>query len=104
MDFQNNIFCDKRKSSPSWNLALFSLPFTLQKDPDYEKKKIKIKVNFPWVDDEVHFVLDQHAKLDFFYSASSLKQQSVEKWTRGLFGRSKYLILYYHVFILDFEK
>jgi hypothetical protein len=29
-------------------------------------------------DDEVHFVLDQHAELDF-YSASSLKQQSVDK-------------------------
>ena len=28
-----------------------------------------------WDDDEVRFVLDQHAKLDF-YSASSLKQQS----------------------------
>ena len=28
-----------------------------------------------WHDDEVHFVLDQHAELDF-YSASSLKQQS----------------------------
>jgi hypothetical protein len=26
-------------------------------------------------DDDVHFVLDQHAELDF-YSASSLKQQS----------------------------
>jgi hypothetical protein len=33
------------------------------------------KVNFQWDDDEVRFVLDQHAELDF-YSASSLKQQS----------------------------
>ena len=33
------------------------------------------QVNFQWDDDEVCFVLDQHAKLDF-YSASSLKQQS----------------------------
>jgi hypothetical protein len=32
--------------------------------------------NFQWDDDEVCFVLDQHAKLDF-YSASSLRQQSV---------------------------
>ena len=32
-------------------------------------------VNFQWDDEEVRFVLDQHAKLDF-YSASSLKQQS----------------------------
>ena len=32
-------------------------------------------VNFQWDDDEVHFVLDQHAELDF-YSAISLKQQS----------------------------
>ena len=30
------------------------------------------QVNFQWDDDEVHFVLDQHAELDF-YSASSLK-------------------------------
>ena len=33
------------------------------------------EVNFQWDDDEVHFVLDQHAELDF-YSSSSLKQQS----------------------------
>jgi hypothetical protein len=33
------------------------------------------QVNFQW-DDEVRFVLDQYAELDF-YSASSLKQQSV---------------------------
>jgi len=31
--------------------------------------------NIEWDDDEVRFVLDQHADLDF-YSASSLKQQS----------------------------
>ena len=33
------------------------------------------QVNFQWDDDEVRFVLDQHAELDF-YNASSLKQQS----------------------------
>jgi hypothetical protein len=33
------------------------------------------QVNYQWDDDEVRFVLDQHAELDFF-SASSLKQQS----------------------------
>ena len=33
------------------------------------------QINFQWDDDEVCFVLDQHAELDF-YSASSLKQQS----------------------------
>jgi hypothetical protein len=33
------------------------------------------QVNFQWDNDEVRFVLDQHAELDF-YSASSLKQQS----------------------------
>ena len=31
--------------------------------------------HFQWDDDEVRFVLDQHAEIDF-YSASSLKQQS----------------------------
>jgi hypothetical protein len=35
---------------------------------------VKKQVNFQWDDDEVRFVLDQHAELDF-YSASSLKQQ-----------------------------
>ena len=33
------------------------------------------QVNFQWDDDEICFVLDQRAELDF-YSASSLKQQS----------------------------
>ena len=36
------------------------------------------QVNFQWDDDEVHFVLDQHAELDF-YSAKSLKQQSADR-------------------------
>jgi hypothetical protein len=35
----------------------------------------RVQVNFQWDDDEVCFVLDQHAELDF-YGASSLKQQS----------------------------
>ena len=30
------------------------------------------QVNFQWDDDEIHFVLDQQAELDF-YSASTLK-------------------------------
>jgi len=37
--------------------------------------KIEEQVNFQWYDDEVRFVLDQHADLDF-YSSSSMKQQS----------------------------
>jgi hypothetical protein len=37
------------------------------------------QVNFQWDDDEVRLVLDQHAELDF-YSASSLKQQSVDRY------------------------
>ena len=36
------------------------------------------QVNFQWNDDEVRFVLDQHAKLDF-YSAGSLKQKSADR-------------------------
>ena len=36
------------------------------------------QVNFQWDDDEVHFLLDQHAELDF-YRASSLKQQSTDR-------------------------
>jgi hypothetical protein len=36
------------------------------------------QVNLQWDDDEVHFVLDQHAELDF-NSSSSLKQQSTDR-------------------------
>jgi hypothetical protein len=36
-----------------------------------------IYINFQWNDDKVRFVLYQHAELDL-YSASSLKQQSVD--------------------------
>jgi hypothetical protein len=35
------------------------------------------QVDFQWDDDEVRFVLDQHAYVDF-HSASSLKQQSTD--------------------------
>ena len=41
------------------------------------------QVNFQWDDDEVRFVLDQHAELDF-YSASSLKQQSTGRYVTPL--------------------
>jgi hypothetical protein len=36
------------------------------------------QVNYQWDDDDVRFVLDQHAELDIF-SASSLKQQFAGK-------------------------
>ena len=36
------------------------------------------QVTLQWDDDDVRFVLDQHAHLDF-YSASSLKQQSADR-------------------------
>ena len=36
------------------------------------------QVNFQWDNDEINFVLDQHAELDFT-SASSLKQQSADR-------------------------
>ena len=45
------------------NLAIFSYTWREQ-------------INFKQDDDEVRFILDQHAEFDF-YSASSLKQQSV---------------------------
>jgi len=37
------------------------------------------QLNFQLDDDEAHVVLDQHAELDFFHSASSLKQQSADR-------------------------
>ena len=48
------------------------------------------QVNFQWYDDEVRFFLDQHAELDF-YSASSLKQQSV--------GRQVAPLRHHHILI-----
>ena len=36
------------------------------------------QVNFQWNDCAVHFVLDQHAELDF-HNASSLKQQFADR-------------------------
>ena len=41
------------------------------------------QVNFQWDDDKVSFVLNQHAELEF-YSASSLKQQSVGRHVASL--------------------
>jgi hypothetical protein len=41
------------------------------------------QVNFQWDDDDVRFVLDQHAELDF-YSASSLKQQFAGRYVAPL--------------------
>jgi hypothetical protein len=52
--------------------------------------------NFKWNDDEVRFVLDQHAELDF-YSASSLKQQTANRHVAPLghnilIRRNQYLL------------
>jgi hypothetical protein len=43
------------------------------------------QVNFQWDDDDTRFVPDQYAELDF-YSASSLKQQSMFKSYGTLYG------------------
>jgi hypothetical protein len=55
------------------------------------------QVNFQWDDDEVRFVLDQHAELDF-YSASSLNQQSAGRHVAplGHFVIILVLIVYYY--------
>jgi hypothetical protein len=45
-------------------------------DRGFEPRSWREKVNFQWDDDEVRFVIEQHAEL---YSASSLKQQSADK-------------------------
>ena len=41
------------------------------------------QVNLQWKDDEVRFVLDQQAELDF-YNASLLEQQSTDKYIAPL--------------------
>ena len=49
------------------------------------------QVNIQWDDDEVCFVLDQHTELDF-YSASSLKQQSLHLNTLFWFQANQSLL------------
>ena len=44
---------------------------------------------FQWDDDEIRFVLDQHAELDF-YSASLLKQQSADRHIYACLSTPKY--------------
>ena len=39
---------------------------------------IMARFNYFSIDDEVRFVLDEHAKLNLLYRASSLKQHSVD--------------------------
>jgi hypothetical protein len=51
------------------------VPCTLNWKSKFYSQYCREQVNFQWDDDEVCFVLDQHAELDF-YGASSLKQQS----------------------------
>jgi hypothetical protein len=41
------------------------------------------QVSFQWSDDEVCFVLDQHAEMGF-YSATSLKQQFEDRYVTPL--------------------
>ena len=55
----------------------------------------RTQATFRWDDDDVHFVLDQHAYLDF-YCASSLKQQSADRHVAPLI----FLILTQPVFAL----
>jgi hypothetical protein len=49
--------------------------FALRQLSNFSAISWREQVNFQWDDDEVRFVLDEHAELDF-YRASSLKQQS----------------------------
>ena len=59
-----------------WKFDILHLPSDCQHQfSNFPVIPCREQVNFQWDDDEVHFVLDQHAELDF-YSASSLKQQS----------------------------
>jgi hypothetical protein len=61
---------------------------------------LREQVNFQLDDDEVRFVLDQHAKLDF-YSASSLKHAGRHVGGGGLLGvKQQSLTHYFTVTIL----
>jgi hypothetical protein len=50
------------------------------------------QVNFQWDDDEVRFVWDQYAYLDF-YMTSSLKQQSTDRHVASLRANQSFLYL-----------
>jgi hypothetical protein len=52
--------------------------FCLRQFSNFSPISWREQVNVQWDDDEVRFVLDQHAELDL-YSASSLKQQFAGK-------------------------
>ena len=54
----------------------------------FSYRYIMARTSFWWDDDEVCFVLDQHAELDI-YSASSLKQQSAGRSTRTHYSDSE---------------
>ena len=43
-------------------------------------------IHLQWDDEEVHFVLDKNAQLDFFYSTNALKQQSAADRHIALLG------------------
>ena len=57
------------------------------------------QVNFQWDDDEIRFVLNQHAELDF-YSAKSLKQQSTGRHV----APSRHIILKFVCFQCNIYK
>ena len=46
---------------------------------DFSAISWREQIDFQWDDDEVPFVLDEHAQLDF-YIASALKQQLMERY------------------------
>jgi hypothetical protein len=52
--------------------------YCLTPTPQFSAISWREQVIFQWDDDEVRFILDQHAKLDF-HSASSLKQQCADR-------------------------
>ena len=80
-------FLGLRRKRKNWILVLlYSIIFHIiflfivvqRKLSNFSAISWREQVNFKWDDDEVRFVLDQHAELDF-YSASSLKQQSADR-------------------------
>jgi hypothetical protein len=79
-------FLGLRRKRKNWILVLLYTIFHIiflfivvqRKRSNFSAISWREQVNFQWDDDEVRFVLDQHAELDF-YSASSLKQQSTDR-------------------------
>jgi uncharacterized membrane protein len=93
-------FLGLRRKRKNWILVLLYTIFHIiflfivvqRKLSNFSAISWREQVNFQWDDDEVRFVLDQHADLDF-YSASSLIDMSLHSDTLFWFWANQSLLI-----------